>query len=255
MQTPEQLARKTFGERAAYYTTSVVHSDPKVLEDVVRFAAPGPEWVALDVATGTGHTALALAPHVARVVALDLTPEMLREAEALIGARGIGSVELRTGDVHDLPFPDGSFDLVTCRRAAHHFSDIRRALAEMRRVLRPGGRIVIDDRSVPEDDFVDALMNELDTWHDPSHVREYRPSEWRQMLEEAGFAVREVAPYTIHRSLTALTRDVADEGVRAIRARIAALTPDEREKLSLVEKDGEPHHNHWFVMLAADRID
>lgn len=76
--TPESEARRIFGQRAARYTTSAVHADPQILARVIAVAAPQPDWVVLDVATGTGHTALALAPRVRAVVGIDLTPEMLR---------------------------------------------------------------------------------------------------------------------------------------------------------------------------------
>lgn len=119
-------------------------------------------------------TRRSLAPHVAHVVGTDLTPQMLAEAEHLAHDRAFGNVRFCLADVHALPFGDGTFHLVTCRRAAHHFSDIARALREMKRVLRPegfakpfgSGRLLIDDRSVPEDDFVDERMNELDRLHD-----------------------------------------------------------------------------------------
>jgi len=112
-------------------------------------------------------------------------------------------------------FPAGTFHLITCRRAAHHFSQIQQALAEMGRVLRVGGRLVIDDRSVPEDDFVDACMNELDRYHDESHVREYRPSEWRRLLEGQGFKVEALEPYTKHRALTSFTEKASPRACRA----------------------------------------
>jgi ubiquinone/menaquinone biosynthesis C-methylase UbiE len=170
VKTPEQAAREIFGARAALYTTSAAHTDLQVLARVVELAAPQADGSALDLATGTGHTAFALAPHVARVVGTDLTPQMLAEAERLARDRAIGNVCFCLADVHTLPFGEGAFQIVTCRRAAHHFSDILRALREMKRVLRAGGRLVIDDRSVPEDDFVDERMNELDRLHDESHV-------------------------------------------------------------------------------------
>jgi len=249
--TTEEQARRVFGERAAFYTTSAVHADPQVLARVVALAAPRPDWLVLDIATGTGHTAFALAAHVRAVVGTDLTPEMLREARTLRAAKGLANVSFTLADVHDLPFPAGTFHLITCRRAAHHFSRMGLALGEMHRVLRDGGRLVIDDRSVPEDDFVDACMNELDRYHDESHVREYRPSEWRRLLEGQGFKVEALEPYTKHRPLTSFTEKASPKGVQGVHAVIARLTSVEREALNLREVNGEPYSNHWYCTLAA----
>jgi ubiquinone/menaquinone biosynthesis C-methylase UbiE len=251
MKTPEETAKHVFGQRAAMYVTSATHADPQILARVVALAEPQPDWEALDIATGTGHTALALAPHVAWVVGIDLTPEMLREAERLRGERGVTNVDFRVGDVHHLPFVDATFHLITSRRAPHHFSDIMAALREIRRVLRPDGRLVIDDRSVPEDDFVDACMNQLDRYHDESHVRQYRPSEWRRMLQASGFAVETVEPYTQHRPLTSLTAGVSAQNVRKIQAVLDGLSPNQRQALNLAEVNGEPHLTHWYVLIAA----
>lgn len=251
MSTPEEAAKQIFGERAAFYTTSKTHTDERVLARVVELAQPEPNWQALDVATGTGHTAFALAPHVEPVVGIDITLEMLVEAEKLARQKGVANVTFEIADVHELPFDDGAFDLVTCRRAAHHFSDIATALREMKRVLRPGGRLVVDDRSVPEDAFIDRTMNRLDWLHDESHVRQYRPSEWEQMLVEAGFVVDVVEPYTKHRPLSSLTYGVSPENVREIERILDALTGEQREAFNLVEHDGERHLNHWYVMVAA----
>jgi SAM-dependent methyltransferase len=93
------------------------------------------------------------------------------------------------GDGHYLPFPDRSFDLVTCRAAPHHFTDLPRALAEAARLLRRGGRLGIVDGMVPEDDVLDRFINDLDLLHDATTVRNYRPSEWRAMVERAGLRV------------------------------------------------------------------
>ncbi len=249
--TTEDLARRVFGERAAQYTTGASHTDPQVLRRVVELSDPQPHWSVLDIATGTGHTALALAPYVASVIGIDLTPEMLGEAERLRAQRSVANVHFRTGDVHELAFEAGSFDLITCRRAAHHFSDIAGALREMHRVLRRGGRLVIDDRSVPENDCIDACMNALDRLHDESHVRQYRPSEWHQMLAVAGFTLEATEPYTKRRPLTSLTEGVAPEKVAQINAVLAQLSADERNALNLTEVGGELYINHWYVLLAA----
>ena len=211
MKPPEEAARKIFGQRASRYTTSACHTDPQVLAKVVELSSPKPDWSVLDVGTGTGHTAFALAPYVSSMIGMDLTPEMLTEAEKLRTERSITNVDFLIADVHCLPFGDENFHLVTCRRAAHHFSSILQALREMKRALCGNGRLVIDDRSVPENDFVDACMNRLDRYHDPSHVRQYRSSEWRQMLEALGFVVEEVEPYIKHRPLTSLTDGVSQQ--------------------------------------------
>lgn len=245
-----QRPQDVFSQRAAFYTTSQTHSDAAQLESLVALAAPRPEWIALDVGTGTGHTALAIAPHAASVVGIDLTVEMLAQARLLEQGRGL-SLSWALADAEALPFGAASFDLITCRRSAHHFRDLSRALAEMARVLKPGGVALIDDRSIPEDETVDILMNQLDVWHDHSHVREYRASEWVAMLSEADLAVTHVEGYLQHRSFTSFAHGAGDEDLAAMRARLAAATPHERALLALEEHDGELYFNNWYVVLRA----
>jgi ubiquinone/menaquinone biosynthesis C-methylase UbiE len=253
---PEDWARQNFGQRAAFYATSASHTDPQVLARVLELACPDPATPvasALDVATGTGHTAFALAARASAVIGIDLTPEMLHLARARAAELRLAHVTFQIADVLALPFTAHAFNVVTCRRAAHHFTDIKRALSEMRRVLRPGGRLVIDDRSVPEDDFVDRAMNELDTLHDESHIRQYRPNEWVRMLAGAGFTVETVEPYTRYRPLNSLTEGVSPETCARIHAIVAALTPEQRLKLNVSDVGGVTQINHWYVMLAAVR--
>lgn len=92
----------------------------------------------LDVATGAGHAALALAPSVYECIGLDLTPEMVQAAEELAAERGVKNVYFLQGDVKELPFARATFDVVTCRYAAHHFANIEAAMKEISRVMKPG---------------------------------------------------------------------------------------------------------------------
>jgi ubiquinone/menaquinone biosynthesis C-methylase UbiE len=251
MASKEEAARRIFGERAAWYSVSAAHTDPQVLARVCELAELAPADAALDIATGTGHTAFALARHCATVTATDLTPQMLAQAVQLRVQQRLENVHLTAADVHALPFANAMFQRITCRRAAHHFSDIAKALREMRRVLDPHGRLIIDDRSVPEDDFVDRCMNALDYCHDESHVRQYRPSEWLELLDTAGFTVATLETYSRHRPLTALTDGVSPGNARKIHALLDGLTPAQRRALHLTDVDGEPHLNHWYVLIAA----
>jgi ubiquinone/menaquinone biosynthesis C-methylase UbiE len=178
-----------FGAAAKAYTVSPTHSDAAALERVVELARPKPKDMALDIATGAGHTALALAPHVAQVVAYDLTELMLAETARNAAARGLSNVTARQGAAESLPFPDASFDIVTVRQAPHHFADVRTAIREMARVSRLGARVVIVDSCAPEDDSLEGQWNYIEKQRDPSHVRNYRPSEWRELVAFAGLQV------------------------------------------------------------------
>jgi SAM-dependent methyltransferase len=112
---------------------------------------------------------------------LDATPAMLREAEKLAAKSGVANVEWRLGDVYVLPFADGSFDIVTCRFAFHHLREPARAFSEMRRVCRPGGRIVLCDGIASDDPEKAAAFNRMEKHRDPSTI-EFRPLGWHLAL-------------------------------------------------------------------------
>ena len=128
-----------FGAHARAYTVSTVHARGASLERLVAQVAPKGHELVLDVATGTGHNALSLAPHVRQVIGLDLTAAMLTEACSLADKRGIDNVRFCRGDSERLPFASQSFDVVTCRVALHHFPDVASAVREMARVCQAGG--------------------------------------------------------------------------------------------------------------------
>lgn len=188
--------QQRFGAVAPRYVTGV-HAGGPDLEALVAAAAPRGSERVLDLACGAGHTALTLAPRVAEVVGLDLTEKMLAEARALAAGRGVANLRLERGDVEALPFPDASFDLATCRYAAHHFADPRRALGEAARVLRPGGRLLLHDVVAPELLVADTFLQTIELLRDDSHVRDHRVSEWEAMLREVGFAVRVVGAWPL----------------------------------------------------------
>jgi ubiquinone/menaquinone biosynthesis C-methylase UbiE len=221
------LVQQQFGAHAASYVTSPVHAKGASLQRMVTIVEPRAHWRMLDIATAAGHTALAFAPHVAKVTATDLTPEMLSEAARLAAERGMSNVEFAPADAEALPFADRSFDLVTCRIAAHHFPDVARFLAEAVRVLEPGGTFALVDNVSPdvattpgfsEGELRSAVSayNAFEKLRDPSHGYCLRTSEWLARVSEPSLAIRhlehlpkemEFAPWVERMGVDAPTRE------------------------------------------------
>lgn len=190
--SPTRAAKDQFDTQAAEYNAQWNTWSEEALNAMLDAAQPKLTDVVLDVATGTGFTALAFAPHVQSVVGLDVSSGMLRQAEKYAAERGIINAVFQEGTAEFLPFADASFDLVTCRIAPHHFLSVPKFLTETSRVLKLGGRFVLADTTVP-DDLPEAAdwQNAVEAVRDPSHVKNYTPREWRQMTEATGLAVTE----------------------------------------------------------------
>jgi ubiquinone/menaquinone biosynthesis C-methylase UbiE len=198
----KSLVQERFGAFATTYATSRSHAKGNSLTRLVELVAPHPAWTTLDVATGAGHVALALAPRVAHVVASDLTPQMLEVARGLARDRNIVNVSYTDVRAEALPFADATFDLVTCRIAPHHFENVGKFVAESARVLRSGGVFGLVDNISPDPSMMDGdagvlsaavdEYNALEKLRDPSHMRCLTLSEWRDLVAEAGLAERHV---------------------------------------------------------------
>jgi ubiquinone/menaquinone biosynthesis C-methylase UbiE len=194
------LVQQQFGAHAAAYATSTVHAKGASLGRLVELVSPERDWQALDVATGAGHTAAAFAPHVARVIASDLTEEMLQEAAKLAAAKGLANMETARADAEALPFKDAEFNLITCRIAPHHFPDVAAFVGEAWRTLKPGGVFAVVDNIAPDAEstpgFADAELsdaalayNAFEKLRDPSHGRCLGMAEWSDVLTAKGFEI------------------------------------------------------------------
>ncbi|MBA3874578.1 MAG: methyltransferase domain-containing protein, partial [Anaerolineae bacterium] len=161
-------AQERFGKFAQGYVESKGHASGDDLDRLVELAQPQSDWLVLDVATGGGHTALKFAPLVNKVVALDLTPQMLEAAEKFLTGKGITNVEFKAGDAEQLPFDADIFNLVTCRIAPHHFPDCWKFVQECARVLKPGGTLIVEDNTVPDDERAARYVDAFERLRDPS---------------------------------------------------------------------------------------
>jgi SAM-dependent methyltransferase len=177
----EQFSRQASGFAAA----PELHGDD-IVALVVDAARPQSTDTAIDLACGPGSVACALAARAKRVVGLDATEGMLDQARALARRQGAVNVEWRMGDVYQAPYPDGSFDIVTCRFAFHHLEKPAMAFAEMVRLAAPGGRVVVCDGMASEDSAKAAAFNAMERRRDPS-TTEFRTFTYlRGLFESAG---------------------------------------------------------------------
>jgi ubiquinone/menaquinone biosynthesis C-methylase UbiE len=191
MSDARDRVRAQYGRVGDAYVKSVGHATGSDLDRMLHHAAPLPTDTLLDIATGGGHVARTIGPHVGKVIASDLTPEMLDHAVPYLENTELSDVERLVADAEDVPLPDASVDIVTCRIAPHHFADPGRFVAEVARVLRPGGRFVLVDSTVPDGE-VGAFFNRYETVRDPSHVCSLTEDAWLDVLTQHAFVVEAV---------------------------------------------------------------
>jgi len=178
--------QRQFRRQAEAYSTMKVVTDPRILEQMVEISEVRPDSRVLDVACGPGFVAMAFAPRCQDVLGIDATDTLVARARAEAGRRGISNLRFALANVERMPLASARFDLATCRFAFHHFAHPRAVLAEMTRVLKPGGRMVIVDMTTCEDQAKSDYHNRLERLCDPSHARAIPVSEWERMIAETG---------------------------------------------------------------------
>lgn len=241
MRTHTEAVQDQFDPQAQAYLTSAVHaSGPDLLaarERVQRCLKPDAQI--LDVGTGAGHLSFALARMAARVVALDPSPGMLATVQEAAAARGLPQIETCEGSATALPFAAASFDLVCSRYSAHHWLDLPAALAQMRRVVRPDGFILIIDLLGDEQPLVDTHLQSIELLRDTSHVRDRSSAEWRVLLHQAGFERIEESSWDTRLEFAPWVQRMRTpaELVTAIRM-LQAGAPVEVQRALRIETDG-----------------
>jgi len=216
-----------FGSHARDYVSSVVHSTGEDLDRLGSLLGSRRPARVLDLGTGGGHVAFRAAHHADQVVAYDLSDQMLRAVETEASRRGHANIVTRQGPAEALPFEDASFDAVLTRFSAHHWHDVPRALAEARRVLKSGGLAVFIDVTAPQTVLLDSWLQALELMRDPSHVRDYRLSEWHALLAGAGFEPSGTTKFRLRMEFAAWVARIGTpaplvEGIRCLEARMPA---------------------------------
>jgi SAM-dependent methyltransferase len=183
----ERVVEAQFGPRAKAYVESAVHSQGAELEAIGTLAEGAA--LALDMGAGGGHVSYALARHARRVIASDLSSEMLAAVARTAREKGLGNIETVEAPAEHLPFADETFDFVASRFSAHHWRDFDAGLREARRTLKRGGRAAFVDVYAPGLALFDTHLQAIELLRDHSHVRNYTSAQWLDTLGRSGFAV------------------------------------------------------------------
>ena len=248
--------REEFTRQAeAFAAVAVLHNRER-LDRLVNAVNPAPDARALEIATGPGHIAMAMAERCREVIAVDLTDAILAVAERARRERGLANLRFQRADADQLPFADAEFDIVFCRFAFHHFEDPTVACREMARVCRVGGRVAVEDLAASEVPERAAFQDQFERLRDPSHTRALSLSALARLfgacaLEiETAYSSEVVQPVEYWMSYSHTPPDRAAQ-VRALFAR------DEKEDLSGARpfrRDGELFFIQKTVALIARKL-
>ena len=180
----DDITRKSFEQQVGLFVGDDSPFARRPASTLAWLEPLDPGMILLDVACGAAHAAEVAAPYVRQVVGIDLTPALLAIGAERLRDAGITNVLLQEGHAAALPFVDASFDLVFCRTALHHFPQPETCVAEMARVCRPGGRVVLSDMIAPSAEVRDAF-DDLHRRIDPSHARALLETEIAELLGRA----------------------------------------------------------------------
>lgn len=240
-----------FGKQAEAYAKGNIFVDVVHLSEVVKRSGVRKDQRVLDIATGAGFLALEFAKKADIVIGCDLTRNMLLKACEKEKTSGLKNSGFLLSDVEALPFPDESFDIVSCRFAFHHFPDPHKALLEMKRVCRD--RLVFVDGVSSEDIDKSIFHNRIEKMRDPSHVRIYALSEIEKMFNEAGANITDITHWEIPQDFEEwMKRAGTQEKQKRIIEQLMLQSLDgDRTELQVKLEDGRLGFTYDTVILIA----
>lgn len=234
-----EFAAEHYAARAQDYVTSVNHSTGEDLDQIEAALRGQATARVLDLGCGGGHVSYRAAPHVAEVVACDLTQTMLDAVAKTAAERGLANIAVRLAAAERLPFADAHFDAVLCRFTAHHWQNMEAGLREARRVLKPTGFAMFIDTTAPADRVLDTHLQAVELLRDASHVRNYTIAEWVAALARSGFAIESFTPRKLRMDFpvwTSRTR-TSDDHAKVIRS-LQSGAPAIVQKYFAISEDG-----------------
>jgi ubiquinone/menaquinone biosynthesis C-methylase UbiE len=253
---PEVSAKEQFDRQAVHYDKQWNSWSEETLDWLIAAADTKPTDKALDIATGAGFTACALSPLVSDVTAIDVSSGMLDQARTRAGADGLANIEFIESSAEKLPFANSSFDIVSCRIAAHHFLDVNAFVAESARVLKSGGRFLLVDTTVPNDNIEFAQwQNETEEIRDRSHIKNLSQNEWCKMVEDAGLTIVEAT--TAGQGITIELDDwlrksgTPNREASQVRERFANAPHDVCQAFKITQNDGKYQFTWMRLLLKA----
>jgi SAM-dependent methyltransferase len=242
-----------FTRQAAPFAAAAAIRNQEALGRIVQWAETGPDDTVLDVACGPGLLACAFAKVAKHATGIDMTPAMLEQARKTQQEQGLKNVSWEQGDVYLLPFPTAQFSIVSSRFVFHHLQDPLAALKEMKRVCKPGGKIVVADMA-PQPAKADAL-NVAEKLRDPSHVRALPVDELRGLFEQAGVGTPQVFGYRMEGELEDLmSRSFPNDGdADRVRKIYAESISDNALDLNTRRDDGKIFYSLPVAVVVAQR--
>jgi SAM-dependent methyltransferase len=253
MSTHRDRILDQFTRQAVPFSTAPGIKDDRALALLVEASGAGPDDTVLDVACGPGLVVGAFAGVVRHATGIDMTPAMLSRAREVTA--GLANVTLDHGDVQALPYADGTFSIVVSRFAFHHFPDAAAVLREMRRVCRPGGRVVVCDLLASDDPAKAAEFHRIEMLRDPSHHRALRLAELEALFAAAGIAAPVHTYYKLPFELEGLLERSfpRPEDVEMIRAAYTASVDGDTLGLGSHRKGDEIRAAYPVAILSSPR--
>lgn len=237
--THNAVVIEQYSSRANAYLSSAVHATGDDLELMASLIGQRQDAVALDMGCGGGHVAFRMASLVGKVVAYDLSDSMLATVAAEAHRRGQSNIVTKQGAAERLPCPSESFDVVATRYSAHHWHAFAEGLAQMRRVMKPGGLAIFMDVVTPGVPLLDTWLQSMELLRDPSHVRNACLEEWKATLTSVGFEVDQVSKFRLRLEFMSWiermkTPETHVTAIRSLQRRASAAVTDYFE----IESDG-----------------